>query len=229
MASASQTNPDDFLIRFEGQFDGGFYKITREGSSAILSVTLIDNGSIMVKPDILVARSGNIAFKRAFRFKLRKLLNDDPFFEYFCVGKGEILLAPSIWGDIVPIHLDGDTKWTVGRNGHLAMTYGIVKETMSHPICREIMMNEPVFVYRFSGPGVVFIPSLGAVQQRTLNKGEKWFVNLAALVAWNCYYEMKGDEQDLSIVCCFEGPGTVITQAQNHNALPSWIIRRGEN
>ena len=51
--------------------------------------------------------------------------------ESIFTGPGEVMLAPETWGDIVPIHLDGQTNWSVGRDAFLACTNGIVRTTKS--------------------------------------------------------------------------------------------------
>ncbi|CAF4004840.1 unnamed protein product [Rotaria magnacalcarata] len=222
MTSPSQTTKDDFTIRLGGRFHGGSYKITRHGPSAFLSITLADDASLVANQDDMVAKSHGIVYKENFRFKLRKLLNDDPFFEYSFIGPGELLLAPSIWGDIVPIHLDGKTEWTIGKNGPLAMTDKVVKETRSQPIFQNLLHREAIFVYRVSGIGVVFVPSLGSMQQHELKKDDILVVNNGSLVAWNCRYEMKDTDTGDSIFCHFEGPGVVITQGLNALTLLKW-------
>ncbi len=45
--------------------------------------------------------------------------------ESLFTGPGEVLLAPETWGDIVPIQLDGQTPWNVGKHAFLASTPGV--------------------------------------------------------------------------------------------------------
>ncbi|CAF4414870.1 unnamed protein product, partial [Adineta steineri] len=78
-------------------------------------------------------------------------------------GPGEVLLAPPIWGDIVPIQLDGQTQWSIGRGGYLAMTHGVVKDTKSQGLGKALFSGEGLFVHRVSGTGIVFVTSLGAI------------------------------------------------------------------
>jgi uncharacterized protein (AIM24 family) len=47
--------------------------------------------------------------------------------ESIFTGPGEVLLAPEIWGDIVPIILDGRTNWKMGRDAFLACTMGVTR------------------------------------------------------------------------------------------------------
>lgn len=86
-----------FIRHSEGRFNGGSYKIHRDRLSTHLSVTLADNASFYANPDAIIAKHGQIVYKRSFRFTLQKLVTDDPFFEFVLMGPGEVLLAPPIW------------------------------------------------------------------------------------------------------------------------------------
>lgn len=88
---------DGFVLRSEGRFNGGSYKIYRERFSAHVSIRLADNATLCTNPDAIAAYTGQIVFNRSFQFKFRKLLNNEPFFEHFLTGPGEVLLAPLIW------------------------------------------------------------------------------------------------------------------------------------
>lgn len=36
-----------------------------------------------------------------------------------------VVLAPHVWGDIIPIHMDGSRRWFLGRHAYLASTMDI--------------------------------------------------------------------------------------------------------
>lgn len=61
--------------------------------------------------------------------------------ESLFTGPGEVLLAPEIWGDIVPIQLDGNTSWSFGKDAFLAATHEIKLTTKSQgfgkALCKE--------------------------------------------------------------------------------------------
>ena len=102
----------------------------------------------------------------------------------------------------------------IGRSGPLAMTDGVMKETRSQPLFKNVLARETTFVYRISGTGIIFVASLGSFQQRTLKEDEKWIVNNSSLVAWNCQYSIESTNH--CILCDFKGPGTVFTQVRNN-------------
>ena len=55
-------------------------------------------------------------------------------------GPGEVILAPDIWGDIVPIPLDGRVQWKVGKHSYLASTQGVVITHKSQGIMKGLCM-----------------------------------------------------------------------------------------
>jgi uncharacterized protein (AIM24 family) len=123
-------------------------------------------------------------------------------------------------GDIVPIQLDGQIQWNVGRGGFLAMTHGVVKDTKSQGFGKGMFSGEGFFVNRVSGVGILFVTSLGAIVQRNLKQGEQWIVDNGHLVAWNCPYTIErsggglisGMHAGEGLVCRFTGPGTIFIQ-----------------
>lgn len=51
--------------------------------------------------------------------------------ESIFTGPGEVMLAPDVWGDIVPINLDGSAEWSIGKDAFLACTMGVTRSTKS--------------------------------------------------------------------------------------------------
>jgi uncharacterized protein (AIM24 family) len=116
--------------------------------------------------------------------------------------------------------LDGNVQWNVGKGGFLAMTEGVIKDTKSQGFSKGMFSGEGFFVNRISGVGILFVTSLGAIVQRSLQHGEQWIVDNGHLVAWNCPYTiersgggiMSGMHAGEGLVCRFTGPGTVLIQ-----------------
>ena len=120
-------------------------------------------------------------------------------------------------GDVIPIHMDGTHEWTIGRNGLLAMTAGLMSEVRCQPLFRNLLSRENVFVYRVWGTGIVFVPSFGSFQYHRLKPNETWIANNFSLVAWNCPYSI--ETVDKCALCHFKGPGIVITQVRNRHTI----------
>ncbi|UJR29252.1 hypothetical protein I4U23_010466 [Adineta vaga] len=214
-----------------GQFNGCSYKIDHRDTNTLLSVTLSSNGVFYAQPGAMVAMSPQVTLKGKFKFSFKKMFTGGEMSQSTYTGPGEILFAPPIWGDIVPIYLDGNIQWNVGRGGFLAMTEGVIKETKSQGLGKGMFSGEGLFVNRISGVGILFVTSLGAIIQRNLKDGEQWIVDNGHLVAWNCPYSiersgggiMSGMHAGEGLVCRFTGPGTVFIQTRNPEALSAWI------
>lgn len=232
MASASvvpigQSSISDTI----GQFNGGYFKIDHRDTNALLSVTLKANTQFFAQPGAMVAMSPDVTLKGKFKFSFKKMFTGGEMAQSTFTGPGEIMLAPPIWGDIVPIYLDGRVQWNVGKGGFLAMTEGVVKETKSQGFGKALFSGEGLFVHRIQGTGILFVTSLGAIIQRDLRQGEQWIVDNGHLVAWNCPYTiersgggiMSGIHAGEGLVCRFTGPGTVFIQTRNPEALSEWI------
>ena len=122
----------------------------------------------------------------------------------------------------MPIYLDGNTRWTVGRGGFLAMSDGITKETKSQGLSKALFSGEGLFVQQFTGRGVLFVTALGAIITRQLKANEQLIVDNGHLVAWSCVYAIEraggsvsaGMHSGEGLVCRFTGPGIVYIQVR---------------
>jgi len=118
------------------------------------------------------------------------------------------------------IHLDGNTRWTVGRGGFLAMSDGVIKDIKSQSLTKGLFSGEGLFIEQFTGRGILFITSLGAIVQRQLGQSEQLIVDNGHLVAWTCPYIIEraggsltsGMHSGEGLVCRFTGPGIIYIQ-----------------
>ena len=111
------------------------------------------------------------------------------------------------------------------------MSEGVTKESKSQGLTKGLFSGEGFFVHKFTGQGVIFVTSLGAIIQRQLRQGEQLIVDNGHLVAWNCSYSIEraggshssGLHTGEGLVCRFTGPGTIFIQTRNPEALSDWI------
>ncbi|CAF1272361.1 unnamed protein product [Adineta steineri] len=226
-----QQNPVGSLADLTGEFPGGYYKIDHRDTNTLLSVTLLPNGQIFTQPGAMVAMTPDVTLKGKLKFSFRKMITGGEMSQTTYTGPGEILFAPPVWGDIIAIHLDGNTRWTVGKGGYLGMSDGITKETKSQGLGKAIFSGEGLFVQQFMGRGVLFITSLGGIVQRHLKQGDQLIVDNGHLVAWTCTYSIEraggsisaGAHSGEGLVCRFTGPGIIYIQTRNPDALSEWI------
>jgi uncharacterized protein (AIM24 family) len=70
-----------------------------------------------------------------------------------------------MFGDIITLHLDGRTKWKMGREGFLACTQGVTRETKSQGFSKTMFSGESLFIYHINGQGLLWLTSFGAVDR----------------------------------------------------------------
>lgn len=78
-------------------------------------------------------------------------------------GPGEILMAPSVLGDITTLRLNNDGEWKVGRDAFLACTSGVKKVYAAQNLSKTLFSGEGWFVYKMSGSGLLWMQSFGAI------------------------------------------------------------------
>ena len=61
------------------------------------------------------------------KVSFKKLITNSDLSESIFTGPGEVLLAPETWGDIVPIHLNGNETWCFSKHAFLACTHEVVR------------------------------------------------------------------------------------------------------
>ncbi|RPD53046.1 DUF124-domain-containing protein [Lentinus tigrinus ALCF2SS1-6] len=201
----------------------------------MLYVRLQPGAEIKAKPGSMVAMDASVRIKGKLKFSMKKLLTGGEMSESIFTGPGEVLLAPETWGDIVPIHLDGQTNWSVGKDAFLACTMGVTRSTKSQGLGKALFSGEGLFVYHVNGTGVMWVQSLGAITSRTLQPGEQWIVDNGHLVAWTAQYKVEridagglfsASHTDEGLVCRFTGPGIVYLQTRNPETLGAWIAEQ---
>lgn len=112
-----------------------------------------------------------VTLKGSVKFSFKKLIAGGEMAQSTYTGPGELLLAPAALGDIVPIRLDGQQTWSVGRDAFLSCTQGVVKDYKSQGFGKAMFSGEGLFVFKISGQGVLFVTSLGAIIQKNV-----WFL-----------------------------------------------------
>ncbi len=148
-------------------------------------------------------------------------------------GSGWAMLSTPAPGGVVDIELDGNTEWTVQKNGFLAGTSDVEISTKVQSLTRGILSGEGFFVIKVAGRGHVFLSSYGAIHPIDIADGEKLLIDNGHLVAWDSkmhYSITKGAKSWFSSVtsgegfaCDFTGPGRVYIQTRNPNDFGKWI------
>lgn len=112
----------------------------------------------------MIAMSTTMTLEGKFHFSLKKLLVGGEMAHSTYKGPGELLLAPSVLGDIYILRLPEETDtWKVGRDAFLAHTSSIKKEYKAQSLSKALFSGEGLFVYTMAGPGIIWLQSFGAV------------------------------------------------------------------
>lgn len=217
---AQATTMDDV-----GIFNGGSYRISHRDCNTIVTIQLAMGCPLTAKPGVLVAMSPTITLKGEYKFSMKKLVAASADIgQSIFIGPGELLLAPSMLGDITTIRLSGEESWSVGKDAYVASTQGINRDYKRQGLGKAMFSGEGLWVHKISGVGLLWITSFGAIIRKDLVEGERYIVDNGHLVAWNVKYVMErvssggiiaGLASGEGLVCKFTGPGTVFIQTRN--------------
>jgi uncharacterized protein (TIGR00266 family) len=225
------------LQNTSGQFDGGqlWYKIDHRDSNSVLSVMLQPGYEVNARPGSMVTMQASVQVKGHFKFSLKKIVTGDEMSESTFTGPGEVVFAPEIFGDIFPIAISPDQvkPWCIGKGSYLASTRGVTKSSKSQGLKKGFFSGDGLFIHEVIGNGILFVRSFGAVMEKELRPGEELIVDNGHLVAWNCPYKIEriqasggflsGIHTGEGLVCRFQGPGKILIQTRNPEALGEWV------
>lgn len=114
--------------------------------------------------------SPTMTLKGNFNFGMLKYFAGGEMAHSTYTGPGELLLAPPTLGDITLIRCDGDEVWHVGKATFLACTQGVTKQLKrQESLSKMLFSKEGVFIYHFSGSGIIWITSFGAIIRKDVS------------------------------------------------------------
>lgn len=167
---------------------------------------------------------------------LGRMLAGETFFFQTLVakrGRGEVMLAHSAPGEIMPLELDGYGNYLIQKDGFLAGTAGLQIDTKMQNLTKGLFSGEGFFIVKVSGQGTAFVSSYGAIHPVDLQPGEEVIIDNHHLVAWPesmSYTIQKASSGWISslksgegLVCRFVGPGRVYIQTRNPSGFGSWV------
>lgn len=148
-----------------GSFHGGTYSINHRDTNAILNLNLQQGAVVNSKSGAMIHMASTIQLTGNVKFSMKKLFTGGKMSESTYTGPGTIALGPTLMGDIITVHVDGRTQWTVGKNAYLARTPEVLMDTKAQGISKSLFSGEDVFVYRLAGQGLLWLTSFGAVDR----------------------------------------------------------------
>ncbi|KAL1987576.1 hypothetical protein VTN96DRAFT_3176 [Rasamsonia emersonii] len=73
---------------------------------------------------------------------MKKPFTGSEMSESVYTGPGEICLAPTLFGDIVTVHVNANDTWNIGMDTFLACTPGVQKEAKSQGLSKALFSGE---------------------------------------------------------------------------------------
>lgn len=214
---------------------------------AWLRVALAPGESILAEAGAMVTRTPALematrlnASKRAGFFQvivaffvalMRRLLGGETMFvnEFSGPSGGEVVLAPSLSGQIMTKRLQAGQTLFVQRGSWLAST-GDIEAKLRFGGLRTLFGGEGLVLLQCQGSGDLFVNSYGGITEVPVNG--RFIVDTGHIVAFDGTLDFKvrsigGVKSFLfsgeGLVCEFTGRGTVYVQSRNLGALVSWL------
>ena len=216
-------------------------EILYPGAFPMVRVSLEAGESLKAESGAMVAASPTIDVDSRMEVGLlgalsRRVLTGEKFFFQTLRasrGAGEVLLAPTVPGDIVLLELDGLTEYLVQKDGFLAGGEDIRIESRLQSLSRGLLGGEGFFLLKVGGQGQLMLNSFGAIHRISLQPDEEYIVDNSHLVAWaatTSYSVEKAASGWIAsltsgegFVCRFRGPGLVYIQSRNPGGFGAWI------
>jgi uncharacterized protein (TIGR00266 family) len=211
------------------------------GAFAMARVELAAGESIKAESGAMVASSPTIDIESKMEGGFlgalsRKFLTGEKFFFQTLRasrGPGEVLLAPTVPGEIVMLELDGVNEYMVQKDGFLAGAEAIKLDNQMQSLSRGLLGGEGFFILKVSGKGTLLLNSFGAIHKIELKPDQEYIVDNSHLVAWsgttsyNIERAASGWVASFTsgegFVCRFRGPGVVYIQSRNPGTFGAWI------
>lgn len=216
-------------------------EILYPGAFPMVRIELASGESVKAESGAMVAASPTVdvesKLEGGFLGALsRKVLTGEKFFFQTLRasrGPGEVLLAPTVPGEIVILELDGVTEYLVQKDGFLAGAEGVKIESRMQSLARGLLGGEGFFILKIGGQGQLILNSFGAIHKVELKPEQEYIVDNSHLVAWSATTSYTIEKAAAGwiasftsgegFVCRFRGPGLVFIQTRNPSGFGSWI------
>ncbi len=147
-------------------------------------------------------------------------------------GKGEVVLAPSLSGEIIQMELTGNTIYCEG-GAYLAGNSDL--EISTKGSFKALVAGEGLFLQKITGRGTLFLSSYGGIIEKQITPGENLIVDTGHLVAFedSLSYTIRKASRGIfstiasgeGLVSEFSGSGKVWLQTRNLSAFIGLIER----
>jgi uncharacterized protein (TIGR00266 family) len=216
-------------------------EILYPGAFPMVRIELASGESVKAESGAMVAASPTVDIESKMEGGFlgalsRSMLSGEKFFFQTLRasrGAGDVLLAPTVPGDILVLDLDGVTEYLVQKDGFLAGADSVKLESKMQSLSRGLLGGEGFFILRISGKGPLILNSFGAIHKIELRPDEEYLVDNSHLVAWTATTSYAVEKAAAGwiasftsgegFVCRFRGPGVVYIQSRNPGGFGNWI------
>lgn len=117
----------------------------------------------------MIGMSPTMTLRGNVSFSWKKLFAGGNFTMSHYTGPGELLLAPSVLGDMMIIRMNGSDQWKIGRDAFLASTSGVDHKYETQGLTKGFFSGEGFFIYRIKGHGLLWVQSFGAIIKKDVS------------------------------------------------------------
>ena len=151
--------------------DSGSYRniswtVKHRNTNSILDVQLGQGDIIKSKPGAMIHMSPSVTLQGKIKVSMKKLFTGGQMAESTYAGPGMVALAPTLFGDIITLRLQQGAMWNVGKDAYLASTNDVMKDTKGQGLGKAFFSGEDLFIYKFSGEGIIWLTSYGAIETK---------------------------------------------------------------
>lgn len=149
-------------------------------------------------------------------------------------GPGEVIVAPTLPGDIIHMPLDGSRAMMVQSGSWLAGEAGVTVDTKWGG-AKTFFSGEGLFLLKCTGAGDMLVASYGAIFERELAAGEAFKVDTGHIVAFEegvgmAVHKVGGWKSTIlsgeGLVATFTGPGKLWQQSRSPEDLIGWLTQK---
>ena len=219
------------------------YETMHEGSNAVLRVDLQRGEKFKAEAGAMVAKSQHLSIKGHMwggvfgAFKRSFLGGESFFFQEITAttGDGDIIIAPSVPGDIKILPMRNSEDYYIQNGCMLAGLGDIEMDTRVQKLTAGVFSGAGFFVLHVRGHGEVAVAAFGAIMEIHIPAGKEYIVDNGHVVAWSGdleYQIVKAGANWISsftsgegLACKFTGPGKVWIQTRNPKGFGAWVRR----
>lgn len=176
------------------------YRIKHDPGFSILEIDLNQSDRVVAQPNSMLAMTGGLQLTASAGRKgagtgmvggFKSLLGGENFFTAEFAAKKDaqtLTLAPEAYGDILVLPLDSLGAFYLTRGSYLA-NVGDCDLNIKYSGVKGLMSRKGLFLLHATGSGTVFCQCFGAIVQRDLADGEKFYVDNRFVVAFSATVE----------------------------------------